>query len=104
MQNRTNRCAFAMTDFSAVKSLGHLADFVVSCTIGEPSFHKNVPRGTLEMAGECSTWNITRSMCSDKSVPRGTLHDLDLCSTWNTRDDWAKDGLHDWTIIMFVPL
>jgi hypothetical protein len=74
MQNRPNRCVFAMTDFSAIKSIGHLAEHLVGYIVDELSFHRNVPRGTLGMSRECSTWNII----PDLRV-RGTK-----CSTWNT--------------------
>jgi hypothetical protein len=83
MQNRPNRCTFAMTDFGATTSLTHSASCKTSygrfgSHLSTEMFHVehppkskiglNVPRGTLlefleegrQNPAQCSTWNITR--------------------------------------------
>jgi hypothetical protein len=47
MQNRPNRCAFAMTDFSAAQSLRHSAAAIATYGLILTCF-----------AQKCSTWNI----------------------------------------------
>src|SRR5271166_1633081 len=69
LQNKTNRCSFAMTDFGATVPQGHSVGPLVGYRQGRAIFPQKC--STWNTCGrnviECSTWNITRS------VPRGTF-------------------------------
>jgi hypothetical protein len=69
MQNRPNRCVFAMTDFSATTSLTHSA----SCKTSYSCLRCDLPQ-------KCSTWNILGE------------NGLVECSTWNTRWKFSWDN------------
>jgi hypothetical protein len=60
MQNRPNRCAFAMTDFSATNGPGHFAEALMSYSCMRAIFpQRSVPRGTLlEAFAGGTTWAI----------------------------------------------
>ena len=97
MQNRPNRCRFAMTDFGAGSSLGHISAALSSYTRTKASFPqkcstRNIIGAAREMFHvEHFGANIRRELV--RGWARGMFHvehflgsarKIEICSTWNT--------------------
>lgn len=96
MQNRPNRCRFAMTDFGAGSSLGHISAALSSYRRTKASFPQKCSTWNIMVPlAKCSTWNTLEQ--SDANLfagwARGMFHvehflgsarKIEICSTWNT--------------------
>jgi hypothetical protein len=86
MQNRPNRCVFAMTDFSATTSLTHSA----SCKTSYSCLRCDLPQ-------KCSTWNILGEN-GLVNVPRGTL----VGSSLGTIGEQTQNSVPRGTLFLFL--